>query len=132
MFPTPFGGAPPSLLVLDTTQNPPLPVPLKLGDLNLDGFPDLVPIIVSTPAGGRSKQERTPRILNSVPCAKGVAGCGPEGNRRRGWSELKKGTNVLDSVKDARGIAFLDLDEDVRLFLLLLGPDLDWVCAGYA
>lgn len=108
------------MLVFDTTYNPPLPVSLKLGDLNLDGFPDLVPILVSTPAGGRSKQERTPRILHNVACAKGVIGCGADGNGRRGWNMLKTGTKVLDGVKDARGIAFLDVDEDVSVLVLFL------------
>lgn len=33
---------------------------------------------------------------------------------------LKTGTKVLDGVKDARGIAFLDVDEDVSVLVLFL------------
>ena len=62
----------PGLLVMDTTQDPPIPVPIKLGDINQDGFPDLVAILAT---GSGSHRPRTPHMVMSVPCAKGVAGC---------------------------------------------------------
>lgn len=74
--------------------------------------------MVSTPVGGRSRQEKTPKILHNVACGKGVIGCGADGKGRRGWNLLKTGAKTLDSVKDARGIAFLDLDEDVSVLVL--------------
>ncbi|KII89322.1 hypothetical protein PLICRDRAFT_109686 [Plicaturopsis crispa FD-325 SS-3] len=104
-------GDPTSLLVLDTTYNPSLPIPLKLGDANLDGFPDLLAILVSS--GG---QTRTPKLLFSVPCAGGVVGC----PGRRGWAVAeKKGTEALETITDARGASFLDMDEDGTLDMMI-------------
>ncbi|KAJ7665373.1 hypothetical protein DFH06DRAFT_311965 [Mycena polygramma] len=101
-----FPGA--SLVVLDTTQVPPLPIALKLGDANLDGFPDMLLIVASG-------QDHVPKMLFSVPCsAKGAVGCG-----KRGWKVATKGTESLDAVKDARGVSFLDMDEDGTLDIMV-------------
>ena len=111
VFPSPDGSSPAQyLLVQDTTYDPPLPVPIKLGDLNQDGFPDILAIVAS---GSGSRADRTPRLAYSVPCAKGVAGCGSDGSGYRGWLALTKGGEVLQGIKDARNTAFLDVDEDV-------------------
>ena len=40
-------------------------------------------------------------------------GCAADGSGRRGWTVAKKGAEYLDAVKDARGVSFLDMDEDV-------------------
>ncbi|KAJ7168406.1 hypothetical protein C8R43DRAFT_984269 [Mycena crocata] len=104
-----FPGA--SLVVLDTTQVPQLPIPLKLGDANLDGFPDL---LVITASG----QDHVPKMLFSVPCGSGAIGCG-HGHGKRGWSVATKGTETLDAVKDARGVSFLDMDEDGTLDIMV-------------
>ena len=95
---------------MDTTQSPPVPVPIKLGDINQDGFPDLLAIIAS---GSGSYKSRTPYLMLSVPCAKGVAGCSGTGSGRRGWQVVKKDADPLLAVTDARSVAFLDMDEDV-------------------
>jgi integrin alpha FG-GAP repeat containing protein 1 len=95
-----------SLLVSDTTFNPPLPVALKLGDVNLDGFPDLLAITVA----GR---DQTPHLIYSVPCAANLVGCAKNGSGRRGWKVATKGVETLEAVKDARSVTFLDMDEDV-------------------
>lgn len=106
-----FPGQSPSLLVLDTSVNPSVPLPIKLGDANHDGFPDMLAIITS---GTSYSSDRTPMLAFSMPCAKGVSGCGANGSGRRGWSVLRKGAEVLSTIKDAKGVAFLDMDEDVR------------------
>jgi len=98
-----------SLLVRDITSTPAIPLPIKLGDANLDGFPDLLFIIA--PPG--ASHDRVAKLVFSVPCAKGVVGCASNGSGRRGWSVVTKGTEVLDEMKDARGVTFLDMDEDV-------------------
>jgi len=100
---------------LDTSYNPPLPVPIKLGDANQDGFPDILAIVAS---GSSAHPQRTPHLAYSVPCGKGVAGCDTK-SRRRGWSALHKGGEILGSVQDARGVAFLDMDEDGTLDILV-------------
>ena len=112
LFPVPNGSRTHSLLVFDATHTPALPLPLKLGDANLDGFPD---ILLLLQVGGSTDQ--VPKLLFNTPCMKGVVGCGRDGNGRRGWREVgKKGGEALGNVRDARGVAFLDMDEDVRHF----------------
>ena len=101
-----------SLLISDTTFTPSIPVQLKLGDADLDGFPDMLII----PIEGRDK---VPHLVYSVPCAVGVAGCGKDGSGRRGWKIATKGTEALQKIKDAKAVAFLDMDEDVSCFQCL-------------
>jgi hypothetical protein len=113
---------PPSLLVMDTSYTPAIPVPLQLGDVNLDGFPDILAILapedVDTP-------DRIPRLALSVPCAMGISGCGQDMSGERGWQELLKGAEPLNRVRDARGISFIDMDEDVSC----LASFLEWCCS---
>lgn len=101
-----------SLLVLDTTHNPPLPVPLKLGDANLDGFPDILLIA----AHGKT---HTPKLLWSVQCAGGVPGCAVDGTGRRGFSLATKDVETLEAITDARSGSFLDMDEDGTLDIMI-------------
>ncbi|KAG5717871.1 T-cell immunomodulatory protein [Termitomyces sp. T112] len=102
----------PSLLALDTTQTPPIPLSLKLGDANLDGFPD---ILLITGSG----KDRIPRLIFSKPCAAGLAGCSANGSDRRGWELAKSGADPLSTIKDARSVAFLDVDEDGTLDIMI-------------
>lgn len=104
----------PSLLVLDTTHTPPLPLPIKLGDANLDGYTDLLFVVDVLDV----QHQRTPKLVMSVPCTKGVVGCSPTGSGRRGWSPVTKGAEFLNGIHDARGVAFLDMDEDVSSYVL--------------
>ncbi|KAI0737904.1 integrin alpha N-terminal domain-containing protein [Daedaleopsis nitida] len=106
----------PGLLVMDTTQSPPVPVPIKLGDVNQDGFPDILAVVAS---GSSSHMSRTPHMVLSVPCGKGVAGCSGGGSGRRGWQVLKKDADPLLAVTDARSVAFLDMDEDGTLDIMV-------------
>ncbi|KAJ3514179.1 hypothetical protein NLJ89_g2518 [Agrocybe chaxingu] len=101
-----------SLLVLDTTFSPSIPIGLKLGDADLDGFPDL--LVITT-----SGRDHTPHLIFSVPCAAGVAGCSSDGKGRRGWKVANKGVEALEAVKDARSVSFLDMDEDGTLDILV-------------
>ena len=99
--------------MLDTTFNPSLPVSIKLGDANLDGFPDF---LIITGSG----RDRIPSLVYSVPCDVGVVGCEKDGSGRRGWEVATEGVESLEAVKDARSLSFLDMDEDVSFDLLLL------------
>lgn len=105
-------GAPQFLLVLDTSQSPAVPIPIKLGDVNQDGFPDILAVLAS---GTSSRSDRTPRLAYSVTCGKGKAGCRSDGSGHNGWDVLQKGAEVLSEVKDARSVALLDMDEDVSV-----------------
>jgi integrin alpha FG-GAP repeat containing protein 1 len=107
----------PYLLMNDMTHDPSIPLPIRVGDFSLDGFPDLIPIVASAPKGGvlgiGTNIERTPYLLTSVPCARGVAGCGASGQGRRGFRIATAGSEALQQIVDARGVTVLDLDEDV-------------------
>jgi integrin alpha FG-GAP repeat containing protein 1 len=85
---------------------------LKIGDADLDGFPDLLPIIAHN--GEVYGVATTPWLLRSVPCNvnydKNLGGC-PTG--RRAFDPVSKEVGVLQAISDARGVAFLDMDEDV-------------------
>ncbi|KAF9239681.1 hypothetical protein BU15DRAFT_74536 [Melanogaster broomeanus] len=85
-----------------------LPLPIRLGDANLDGFPDLLLIAATGDA-------HTPKLLFSEPCTKGLAGCDENGLGRRGFRLVTNGAESMQSVHDARGAMFLDLDEDGTL-----------------
>ncbi|KAF7783261.1 hypothetical protein Agabi119p4_2637 [Agaricus bisporus var. burnettii] len=67
-----------SLLVWDTSFDPPIPLSLRLGDANLDGFPDFLAIFASG-------NDRTPYLPYSKHCASGVAGCDSKVRGGRGW-----------------------------------------------
>ncbi|KAL9714709.1 hypothetical protein Ac2012v2_001367 [Leucoagaricus gongylophorus] len=102
-----------SLLVTDTTYDPPIPLSIRLGDANLDGFLDF--LLISA-----SGDDRTPYLVYSTPCAPGVVGCNPsDGSGRRGWRVADIGTMSLKNVKDARGVTFLDMDEDGTLDIMV-------------
>ncbi|KAF8487633.1 hypothetical protein JB92DRAFT_2759088 [Gautieria morchelliformis] len=113
----------PYLLMNDMTHDPPIPLPIRVGDFSLDGFPDLIPIVASAPKGGvfgvGGSIERTPYLMTSVPCARGVAGCGASGQGRRGFRITSAGSEALQQIVDARGVTVLDLDEDGTLDILV-------------
>lgn len=121
-----FPGSSDSLLVMDTSTNPPIPIPLKLGDADLDGYPDL--LVITSPSEA-SKAGGTPKLLFNVACDapraankdRGVvAGC--EGQARRGWRVLIKDES-MSAITDARAVSFLDIDEDVSFCFSALFPD---------
>lgn len=93
-----------------------MPVSIKLGDANLDGFPDF---LIITGSG----KDHIPSLVYSVPCAIGVVGCANDGAGNRGWKVATKGVETLQAVKDARSLSFLDMDEDVSFDLLLITSD---------
>ena len=90
-------------------------MPIKLGDANLDGFPDLL-LIVFNP----SDLSQTPKLLFSEACTKGLGGCDKNGEGRRGFRLVTNGAEPLEAVQDARGVSFLDIDDDVRELLMVL------------
>ncbi|KZT59740.1 integrin alpha N-terminal domain-containing protein, partial [Calocera cornea HHB12733] len=114
-----------SLLMLDRSFHPSLPIPIRIADASLSGFPSLLPIIATQTPGGvlgiGSSLETTVELLESVPCRAGVVGC--EGNKvsagRRAFAIVNDGTQVPKGIHDARGVTVLDLDEDGTLDLLI-------------
>lgn len=78
----------------------------------MDGFPEMLVIAATA-------DRHTPKLLISKPCAKGLAGCDANGQGRRGFRLLGRGAESLEAVYDARGVTFIDMDEDVRIFFVL-------------
>ncbi|KAF5357873.1 hypothetical protein D9756_001989 [Leucocoprinus leucothites] len=71
------------------------------------------------PLSFRKGNDRTPYLVYSVACAPSVAGCKSDGSGRRGWKVADAGTESLKKVKDARGVTFLDMDEDGTLDIMV-------------
>ncbi|TDL28289.1 hypothetical protein BD410DRAFT_737497, partial [Rickenella mellea] len=152
--PTSTSSSAASLLVFDTTTSPPLPLPIKLGDINMDGFPDILFIAASAPHGGflgiGDHVDTRAVLAESIGCAGGVSGMSAvsgvgailgasgmlggesgmgkrkvaavectEGGGRRGFEVVKKGAALLSQIKDARGAAFIDIDEDGTLDIMV-------------
>lgn len=104
-------------LLLHAPGDPSVPLPIRPGDYNVDGFPDLLMTISNDTAiasagifgGSRGTQAK---ILHNVGCRKGVPGC--EGKGRRGFQVGGgKGWEALDRIVDVIGSSWVDIDDDV-------------------
>ncbi|KAI6111062.1 hypothetical protein F5141DRAFT_1112303 [Pisolithus sp. B1] len=84
-----------SIVVVDSTFSPPVPLPIRLGDTNLDGFPDLM-FIVAKCIGAMCQGSPGLRPVRAWPA----------------WIQA-------DAIRDARGMTFVDLDEDGTLDILV-------------
>ena len=123
-----------SLLLSDVSFTPPIPLSLKPGDADLDGFPDLLAIVVDSDGDAH-----TPRLLRNVGCSSGIPGCGADGKGRRGFKAASGNEiELLEGMRDVRGVAWVDLDEDVSRFVPVVeygagaGTDADGIGAGNA
>ncbi|CAG8483179.1 5282_t:CDS:10 [Paraglomus brasilianum] len=102
------------MIVTDDDEfNGVLPVPIRIGDYNLDGYPDLL-IISST--GGNSYVS----LLRSDPCPNEKSECHPSAQRRT-FVKVKEGAEDLRAIENAKQAAFFDLDEDGTLDIIVLG-----------
>lgn len=105
-------------LLLHVPGEPNIPLPLRPGDFNVDGYPDLLLTIHnSTAAPGviTRKAGHQVRVLENVPCGNSVAGC--EGRKSGRGFKVGGGSGweVLDDIWDASGASWLVVDDDVRL-----------------
>lgn len=85
-----------------------IPLPIRPGDFDVDGFPDL---LITISDGKKSLV----KVLGNVPCGKGVIGCGDfSAKYSRGFQVLGgKGWEALEAIEDAVGASWIDLDDDV-------------------
>ncbi|WFD21174.1 hypothetical protein MCAP1_003435 [Malassezia caprae] len=90
------------------------PVPIRVGDWNLDGYPDLV--VLTVPAHARPGQTRV-SLLENVRCPRrgGSASC-VRGDARQ---FVRVNGTVLDTLEYVHSVSFVDLDEDGTLDLVL-------------
>ncbi|KAG0252825.1 hypothetical protein DFQ27_007823 [Actinomortierella ambigua] len=106
------------LLLTDTAFRGKLPVSVHVGDFNLDSYPDL--LIVSAENDGRGNALSQATLLQSVLCTPETCRQDEVTARRRTFVKVVEGADVLNSVQDVRAAAFLDLDEDGTVDIMLL------------
>lgn len=96
-------------------------IPLKIGDYDQDGFPDVLALVVNATArpgpgglfGGGRAQGTQIGLLRNVRCKKGRAGCGEKSARRTLQRAGDKGIDALDGIWDARSVSWVDVGEGV-------------------
>lgn len=104
------------LLLADDIGTRVLPVPLRVGDYNMDGYPDVA--VITVPRGARPGDARL-HLLASAPCRRGGApGCDARVGVPRRTFRAVRGT-VLDRLEYVRSASFVDVDEDGTLDLLV-------------
>lgn len=115
-------------LLLYPPATPSIPFPLRPGDFDIDGFTDLLITIANStaagPPGGIFGTARSPgtqvRVLENVPCRKGVSGCDERGRGRRGLRVgVGKGWEALDEIWDVTGASWMDIGDDGSLDILV-------------
>ena len=82
-----------------------VPIPLQVGDLNLDGYPDVLAIV-------KSEKGSSVVLLENIPCEKEVCTAEAVAAGRR-TLRLHKDSAELSKVPNVRRATFLDLDEKV-------------------
>ncbi|KAJ2846559.1 hypothetical protein IWW36_004294 [Coemansia brasiliensis] len=88
------------------------PPPVKLGDFNLDGYPDMA--IVTR----KSKSESRIRLLRSEPCDSCKAGKNGQ-LTRRDFAAVTDGVAALEQFSQVQDAAFFDMDGSGTLDLLI-------------
>lgn len=96
-------------------------IPLKIGDYDKDGFPDILALVVNGTArppsgglfGGSRGQGTQVKLLRNIGCKKGRTGCGEKSKRRTLEVSRGHGIEALDGIWDARSVSWVDVDEDV-------------------
>lgn len=97
-------------LMLSVPGHADVPLPIRPGDFDVDGFPDL---LITVGNGDKAYV----KVLHNVPCSKGVPGCGNQwAKNARGFIVAGgKGWEALEEIEDAVGASWIDLDDDVSL-----------------
>ncbi|MBW0461143.1 hypothetical protein O181_000858 [Austropuccinia psidii MF-1] len=91
----------------------PSPISIQTGDYNLDGYPDL--LILVEPQGSATASRGVPQLLESIPCSAHVCTAAQTYDHRRAFKPLTYGVEALTSISDAKGVFFMDIDEDGSL-----------------
>ncbi|CAG8489897.1 1394_t:CDS:10 [Acaulospora colombiana] len=104
------------ITLLDTSFRGTLPIPIRIGDYNLDGYPDL---LISTSSQSSSHVSLLKSVLcTSITCNKAAGDA-----RRRTFTRVIDGASPLNDISNAVSSAFYDLDEDGTLDILILRSD---------
>ncbi|KAF9583315.1 hypothetical protein BGW38_009764 [Lunasporangiospora selenospora] len=119
------------LLLADPAFKGRLPISVHVGDYNLDGYPDLL-VVSGTP--GNNNRPSSATLLQSILCSAGDDTCLPSAvtAKRRSFVKVTDGADALNQVQDVRAAAFIDLDEDGTVDIMLLRNTKDQGTAGRA
>ncbi|KAF0336923.1 integrin alpha N-terminal domain-containing protein [Gigaspora margarita] len=102
-----------TILTTDTTLKGNLPIPIRIGDYNFDGYPDIL-VISSSGSTYRASLFQselcTPQRCSSIEVS----------SQRRIFTRVTDGASPLNDITDARSATFMDLDEDGTLDILVL------------
>lgn len=82
-----------------------LPVPVHIGDYNLDGYPDL---LVTT--------NQRVLLLQSILCNSSLCASSAQLASKRTFAVVTTGADILNKMSSPTQAAFFDIDEDVRLY----------------
>nr|XP_019007302.1 uncharacterized protein I203_00900 [Kwoniella mangroviensis CBS 8507]OCF70763.1 hypothetical protein I203_00900 [Kwoniella mangroviensis CBS 8507] len=109
----------PSGFLLHPPNQPDIPLPLRPGDYNVDGFPDLLLTVHTSIKGGNGilgdKEVNQVKILVNTPCGKNIPGCSVKGTKRGFKVGSGKSWAALDGIYDAEGASWIDVDDDGSL-----------------
>lgn len=89
----------------------------RIGDVNLDGWPDLLMTMYNK--SGDSRRGQTQLLLN-VPCGT-MSGCGD--NMEHVWRQFQVQPEYTRGIGDAITSAFFDLYEDGKMDLIVISKD---------
>ncbi|WWC89342.1 uncharacterized protein L201_004263 [Kwoniella dendrophila CBS 6074] len=115
-------------ILLHPPNSPNIPLPIRPGDYNVDGFPDLLLTVhqtVKRSTGGilgGSQDVDQVKVLVNIPCSKNVPGCDKNAKGKRGFkvgSGNGKSWEALHSIHDAQGASWIDIDDDGSLDVLV-------------
>ncbi|KAI9596507.1 hypothetical protein BDF19DRAFT_437639 [Syncephalis fuscata] len=102
------------LLLKDTEFQGSFPIPIRTGDINQDGYPDLLLLIRQGDGHTRA------RILTSMPCTDDTCTAEQVQASRRSFQLLEHGADALDQLENVRSAAFFDFSDDGTLDILAL------------
>ncbi|WVW83885.1 hypothetical protein I302_105907 [Kwoniella bestiolae CBS 10118] len=110
-------------ILLHPPNQPTIPLPVRPGDYNVDGFPDLLLTVHTSIKGGKGisgdKEVNQVKVLVNTPCGKNVPGCERKGTKRGFKVGGGKPWAALDGIYDAEGASWLDIDDDGSLDILI-------------
>ncbi|KAJ3160679.1 hypothetical protein HDU86_000438 [Geranomyces michiganensis] len=94
------------------------PVPIRVGDFNNDGYPDL---LITTSTGGSSSSSTAVRLLESVSCGSKTCSAAADDAGRRAFELVDHGVAALTVAGGSENVVatFMDLDEDGTLDVLV-------------
>ncbi|KAJ1975956.1 hypothetical protein H4R34_004150 [Dimargaris verticillata] len=103
-----------SVVLADTNFRGQHPLRLQLGDINYDGFAD---VMLTTKT---SQGQYALRLLQSVPCESGTCDASALATGRRTFAVIKDGVGALKPVPGLQIGTFFDLDDDGTLDVIRL------------